>query len=86
MPFPFSLSTGVPTPTATDNADIRERDPELHYEAEYDDTNGLQDDAPATPARSGGGWPLRLLSAGVSLPQDDRAPHPLPAGQRARAQ
>jgi uncharacterized membrane protein len=63
MPIPFSLSSWVTTDVS---ADIRERDPELHYEAEYDDAEVLQDGASSSPSRSTG-WPLRLLSAGVSL-------------------
>ena len=63
MALPFLLSTGVTEPLS---AEIQERDPELHYETEYSDAAALQDGASSKPARSSG-WPLRLLSAGVSL-------------------
>lgn len=76
MPFPISLSTWVTTPLATDSAEIRERDPELHYEAEYEDGDGLRDGASSARSRSSG-WPLRLLSAGVSLVAADLLYHKL---------
>ncbi|MDQ2653377.1 MAG: SRPBCC family protein [Chloroflexota bacterium] len=66
MAFPLTLSTWTTTPLSTGTDDeIRERDPELHYETEYEDGDGLHDGT-STRSRSTG-WPIRLLSAGVSL-------------------
>jgi uncharacterized membrane protein len=62
----MTLSSWITTPLSTDTPEIRERDPELHYETEYEDGAGLEDGTSSRPASSTG-WPLRLLSAGVSL-------------------
>jgi uncharacterized membrane protein len=71
MAFPLTLSTWTTTLlSAGIDDEIRERDPELHYEAEYEDGDGdgLQDGASSARYTSRpAGWPLRLLSAGVSL-------------------
>jgi uncharacterized membrane protein len=66
MPLPFTLTPWATTPMKTDSAEILERDPELHYESEYEDADELQNGTSPMPSRSTG-WPLRLLSAGVSL-------------------
>ncbi|MFN8663110.1 MAG: SRPBCC family protein [Thermomicrobiales bacterium] len=62
MVLPSLFSHWVTTPESTG---IRERDPELHYVAEYPDA-ALDDELPPAPARSAG-WSMRLLGAGVSL-------------------
>lgn len=68
MPFPISLSSWATRQMATDTPELRERDPELHYEAAYEDDAELRDGASPAPSPSRStGWPVRLLSAGVSL-------------------
>lgn len=66
MPSPVARSRWDTTPLSTDTAEIRERDPEAHYAAEYEDGDGFQAGVNSTPAKATR-WPLRVLSAGVSL-------------------